>query len=91
MKAALVSVLLAGCTSLPFVTPPQLESVTVAVRWSSIDEIALHCGIESIACATVGSTATPYSVIWAQRPDSFDDPRVCDLGHEFLHALGARH
>lgn len=88
----LILAMLAGCTNQPYVTEPHLDAVVVRVQWLSEAEVRKHCGPQSLACATVGRHNGDMSYLWAVRPASFsDESRVCALGHELLHSLGATH
>lgn len=90
MKLALC-LLLTACASEPYVVPPQLDQVTVHVYWLTEGQIQARMP-GTMAFATHGTKDMPVTAIWAIRPDGFDDaPRVCALGHEMLHVLGARH
>lgn len=83
---------LSGCAAPPFDRPPVLTEVWVTVDWSTIDQIKQRCGNDKLACATVGRPDVPYSRIWAEKPQSLTDSRrICSLGHEFMHSLGANH
>jgi hypothetical protein len=84
--------LLAGCATPQFDQPPSLTEVSVRVAWSTNDQINVRCGSDKLACATVGRAETPFSQIWTEKPSNNRDSRkVCALGHEFLHSLGANH
>jgi hypothetical protein len=84
--------LLAGCATPGFDQPPTLTEVSVRVAWSTTDQIKQRCGYDKLACALVGKPEVPYSQIWTEKPSSSRDSRkVCALGHEFLHSLGANH
>lgn len=62
------------------------------MHWSTPEQIVSKCGPGKVSCATVATVRIPSSHIWAQKPRGFDDhERVCTLGHELLHALGADH
>lgn len=95
--AALIFATLDGCGESifdqKFATQPTLDSVQITVVWVTPDRIHGTCGNEhAYACATVGTFDNPRSTIYAIRPNSFSDTvRVEALGHELLHALGARH
>jgi hypothetical protein len=83
---------LTGCAGPGFDQPPSLSEVTVRVAWSSVPQIVQRCGPNKYACATVGKVNVPFSQIWTEKPSDLRDSRkVCTLGHEFLHALGADH
>lgn len=79
-----VLLLLCGCAT-PY-TPPSLTRACVNVRWSSPDEIKAACGVGNAGCWKLVE-----ATIYTEKPDSFDDPKVHILGHELMHALGARH
>jgi hypothetical protein len=84
--------LLAGCATPSFDQPPTLTEVSVRVAWSTADQIKQRCGYDKLACATVGKVNLPMSHIWTEKPANIRDSRkVCTLGHEFLHSLGANH
>lgn len=96
----LLPLLLTGCATFDqeYVTPPNLGTVVVSVVWTTEEEIRRPGGVcgdaapSWTACATVGTRESPMSTIWAQMPASFSDARkVCALGHEVLHSLGATH
>jgi hypothetical protein len=94
MKTASVALCaaIAACAPVPYLADPALTQVSISVRWSTVEQIQKRCGFDKLACATYGTEALPFSTIWAERPLSFDDAgRVCTLGHELLHSLGARH
>jgi hypothetical protein len=81
-----------GCAAQSFDQPPTLTEVSVRVAWSTNDQIRQRCGESKFACATVGQANVPYSQIWTEKPSGNRDSRkVCTLGHEFLHSLGANH
>jgi hypothetical protein len=83
---------LVGCAATSFDQPTTLTEVSVRVAWSTNDQIRRRCGENKLACATVGQPAVPYSQIWTEKPAGTHDTRkVCSLGHEFLHSLGANH
>jgi hypothetical protein len=84
--------LLTACAGPAFEQPPVLTEVSVRVAWSTNAQIKNRCGHDKLACATVGKPEIPHSQIWTERPsDPRDKPKVCALGHEFLHSLGANH
>lgn len=94
--AILCAITLAACAPLePFTQAPTYQKVCVAVKWSSPAAIQQACRSGNvIACATIppADMREPHAVIWTEKPASFDDrDRVCALGHEMLHALGANH
>ena len=91
--AALIPSILGGCAIAPsYQTPPTRDQVLVRINWSQSDAIKRRCGPLAIACATIGSPDVPMSQIYAEKPAGRSDKRrVCTLGHEFLHSLGARH
>ena len=95
LKSLVVSccvALLAGCATPQFEQPPTLTEVSVRVAWSTSDQIKQRCGYDKLACATVGKVNLPVSQIWTEKPSGTRDSRkVCALGHEFLHSLGANH
>jgi hypothetical protein len=75
-----------------FATQPTVTEVSVRVAWSTTDQIWDRCGPNKYACATVAKPSVPYSQIWTEKPSGTRDRRkVCTLGHEFLHSLGADH
>lgn len=81
---------LGGCVSYsqPFVSQPGVFSC-VEVHWTARENIQAYCPRGATACATVGGSP---GQIWARKPEAFDDfEAVYELGHEFLHSLGARH
>jgi hypothetical protein len=81
-----------GTSAAAFDQPLKLNEVSVRVAWSSNDQIRQRCGFDRLACATVGSANLPVSMIWTEKPASRrDSQKVCALGHEFLHSLGANH
>lgn len=84
---------LGGCASFDkqFTVKPTISRVQVQVFWGTIEETKARCGQDALACATIGSPERPMSDIYAVMPASFTDRRVCTIGEEFLHALGARH
>ena len=83
--------ILSGCAT-AFDQPPVLTEVWVTVDWSTNDQIKQRCGYDKLACATVGRPEVPYSRIWTEKPQSLTDSRrICSLGHEFMHSLGANH
>ena len=82
----------AGCAAPAFEQPPTLTEVWVSVTWSTNEQIRQRCGYDKIACATVGQPNVPYSRIWTEKPLTLTDSRrICSLGHEFMHSLGADH
>lgn len=84
--------LLTGCAAPSFDQPPTLTEVSVRVAWSTSEQIKQRCGYDKVACATVGKVTLPMSQIWTEKPSNIRDSRkVCLLGHEFLHSLGANH
>jgi hypothetical protein len=96
-RALPILLLLAGCASTgePFLVGPQIDRVLLTVRWI---EPGQACGGRAEACASIPqpilmqTMSTPVAAVWAVKPSGFDDTRnVCTLGHEILHALGARH
>ena len=91
--ACLLPLVAGGCAVTPsYQTPPLRDQVMVRINWSSNEQIRRRCGPHAFACATIGIPTVPMSQIWAERPSSRNDRRrVCTLGHEFLHSLGARH
>jgi hypothetical protein len=83
---------LTGCATPSFDQPPTLTEVSVRIAWSTNDQIRQRCGHDKLACATVGRVSLPMSQIWTEKPSNLRDTRkVCALGHEFLHSLGANH
>lgn len=88
----LILALLAGCTNQPYVTEPHLDVVVVRVEWLTEAGLRTRCGANAQACATVGRHNGDVTYLWALKPASFsDEARVCALGHELLHGLGATH
>ena len=84
--------LITGCATPSFDQPPTLSEVSVRVAWSTSEQIRQRCGHDKLACATVGKVNLPVSQIWTEKPSNIRDTRkVCILGHEFLHSLGANH
>lgn len=90
--AIALSLWLVGCATFDqeITVQPQIDTVIATVVWVDAEGIRKVCD-NGAACATVATPERPYSTIWAQRPESFSDRRTCQIGHEFLHALGARH
>jgi hypothetical protein len=80
---------LSGCSfGLPFLKEPG-QFACVQVYWTETPE--KRCGVGKVACATVGDGLN-LQHLFAPKPRAFDDyDRVCALGHEFLHSLGAQH
>ena len=93
MVRYLLLLLLVGCgDNQPYVKPPQINEATIRFEWMTNDQIAKRCSEHSFACGTVGSVEMPNSTIYAEMPQGFGDTnRVCLLGHEVLHSLGATH
>ena len=90
---ALIPLVLGGCAVTPgYQVPPMRDQVLVRINWANNDQIRRRCGPNAFACATIGTPNVPMSQIYAEKPVSRSDKRrVCTLGHEFLHSLGARH
>ena len=94
MRLLILALLLAGCADQPYVNPPTLEYITVRMVWvGGIETLRESCQHHRAnGCATVGRYNGDLVTIWARKPTSFsDEPRLCTLGHELLHALGATH
>ncbi len=95
MRVLIFTLMLAGCaTQQSYLTPPTLEYVTVRMVWlETVDGVRESCRNQSAgACATVGKHNGGLVTIWAMKPTSFsDESRMCKLGHELLHNLGATH
>lgn len=95
--AGMIFVSLSGCGDGPFdqkySAPPAINQVALTVVWVDAAKIAEVCKNQhAYACATIGSAQNPASTIYAMEPRSFsDNVRVEALGHELLHALGAKH
>lgn len=90
-SAIVVVLLLAGCPSAPFLEQPRSGIVCTNVQFLPATELAKHCPPGAAACATVGRVGVLQS-IYAPRPrDWTDHERICYLGHELLHNLGATH
>lgn len=90
MKALLALVLLSGCAAQPFSQPPLYSEVLVKVHWNQSGP----CEGRVDGCSTIPAPGIhqPRAQIWTLYPTGFEDlSAVCTLGHEFLHALGARH
>jgi hypothetical protein len=89
---ALIPLVFGGCAVTPsYQVPPMREQVMVRINWSNNDQIRRRCGPTAFACATIGTPNVPMSQIYAEKPAGRSDKRrVCTLGHEFLHSLGAR-
>lgn len=92
---ALITALLTlhGCATFDkqYTVKPTISRVQVQVFWGTLEETKARCGQDAVACATIGTPEKPMSDIYAVMPASFTDRRVCVLGEEFLHSLGARH
>ena len=93
LGAVIASAMLTGCASFDkqYTVKPTITRVQVQVFWGTIAETKARCGQDALACATIGTPEKPMSDIYAVMPASFTDQRVCTLGEEFLHSLGARH
>lgn len=86
-----MTLMLSGCAGQAFVQGPYLNMVCVSPVWSTKAEIQAKCGNGTAACGHVGTQEGQVTLIFAEKPASFDDPRTCTLGHELLHNLGATH
>lgn len=91
---AFVVIVLSGCAVLEqaYEQEPHLGIVCVQPVWSSAAEIQAMCGEGTAACGQIGQHNGQLRLMWAERPASFSDAaKVCALGHELLHNLGATH
>ena len=70
---------------------PTITDINLKIIWATKEELRKRCpGAD--ACATVGPSITGAAVIWAEKPESFDDlKRLQILGHELMHSLGGDH
>jgi hypothetical protein len=60
----------------------------LTVKWLQPGE---RCG-NAEACGSIPTANGAYATIRAPKPKGWGDERaVCQLGHELLHTLGARH
>lgn len=97
LDIVVIAIVLGSCDAinagfLPYEKKPSVMNVLVTVVPSTNDEIRERCGAGAFECATVATPTFPYSTMWIDMPQSFSDTtRVCNLGHEFLHSLGATH
>jgi hypothetical protein len=105
MKAAAALALLAltGCASAPhesghadaFLVPPQYDRVLLTFRWIQEGELyakGMNAGATGSIPTQALSSGFPVAAVWTVKPKGFGDlVNVCGLGHEVLHALGARH
>lgn len=99
---ALALLALTGCAGLEheaghgaFLVPPQFDRVLITFRWIKDGE-QRERGMNAYAMGSIPTQATssgfPVAAVWAVKPSGFGDMHnVCTLGHEVLHALGAKH
>lgn len=83
-----------GCatTEREFIQRPTLNAVTIQVVWFDSEATLRGCPAGTHACATVGTLSNPYSFMYLVKPRSWDDrERICNAGHELMHALGGTH
>lgn len=67
--------------------------VTVKVYFGTQEEISTLCQLYDFGHNRTGITSCYYAgTIYAVQPENFNDTdRLMILGHEFWHALGAKH
>ena len=93
LKFVILLFLCAGCSTMgAYTKEPTITDINLKIIWSTKAEIAKRCGTGHAACGTVGPSIIGSAVIWAEKPESFDDwERLRMLGHELMHSLGGDH